>query len=40
MGIEEFDQFGEIGERSGQAVDFVDDNDLDFTGADVLEQPL
>ena len=26
MGIEEFDEFGEIRERTGQTVDFVNDN--------------
>jgi hypothetical protein len=38
VGIEEFDEFGEIRERTGQTVDFVNDNDLDFAGSHVFKQ--
>jgi hypothetical protein len=40
MGIEQFDQLGEIGQGAGQAIDLVDDNDIDPIGADVIEEPL
>ena len=40
MGIEQFDQLGEIGQRAGQAIDLVDDNDIDPVGSDVIEEPL
>ena len=40
MGFEEFDQFGEVGKRSRQPVYFVDDDDIDLVGADVVQQPL
>jgi hypothetical protein len=40
MGIEELDQLGEVRKRSGQAVDFVDDNDLDFAGSHIVKQAL
>ena len=40
MGIEEFDKFGKVRERSGQAVDFVDDNDLDLAGSHIVKQAL
>ena len=30
MGIEQFDQLGEVGQRTGQAVDLVDDDDIDL----------
>ena len=38
--VEDFHEFGEIGERARQAVDFVDDDDGDFSGADLLQQHL
>jgi hypothetical protein len=38
--VEELDEPGEIGERSGQPVDFVDDNDVDPAGPDIGEQAL
>ena len=37
--IEDLHQLGKIGERAGQAVDFVDDHDIDLAGLDILEQP-
>ena len=40
MGIEELDQFGEVGKRSRQPVYLVDDDDVDLAGADVVQQPL
>ena len=40
MGIEHIDDFGEIGERPGQAVDLVDDDDLDLASFDIGEEPL
>ena len=29
MPVEQFHQLGEVGERAGQAIDFVDDHDVD-----------
>ena len=40
MLVEQLDQLGEVGERTGQTVDLVDDDDVDLAGADVFEQPL
>ncbi len=40
MGVEHIDDLGEIGERAGQPVDLVDDDDLNLAGLDVVEQPL
>ena len=40
MGIEQLDQLGEVGQRPGQAVDLVDDDDIDLPGSDVVQQPL
>ena len=40
MGVEHVDDLGEIGERPGQAVDLVDDDDLNLAGLDVGQQPL
>ncbi len=36
MGIEELDQFGEVGKRSRQPVYLVDDDDVDLAGTDVV----
>jgi hypothetical protein len=38
--IEHIDDLGEIGERTGQPVDLVDDNDLHLAGLDIGKQPL
>jgi hypothetical protein len=40
VSIKELDEFGKVRERTGQAIDFVNDNDLDFAGSHVLKQPL
>ena len=32
MLVEELDQLGEVGERPGQPVDLVDDDDVDASG--------
>ena len=40
MGVEQLDQLGEVRQRPRQAVDLVDDDDVDLPGADVFEQPL
>ena len=40
MGIEQFDQLGEIGQGARQAIDLVDDNDIDPLGSNVVEQLL
>ena len=40
FGIEDLDDLGEIGERAGQPVDLVDDDDIDLAGADIGEQQL
>src|SRR5439155_8215239 len=38
--VENLDQPGKIGERSGQPVDLVDDEDVDPAGPDIGEQAL
>ena len=40
MGIEQLDQLGKVRQRPGQAVDLIDDDDVDLPGADILQQPL
>src|SRR6202158_1329288 len=40
MGIEQLDQLGEVCQRPRQAVDLVDDNDVDLAGTDIVQQPL
>jgi hypothetical protein len=38
--VKDLDDLGEVGERTGQAVDLVDDHDVDLPGDDVGEQAL
>jgi len=38
VGVEQFDQLGEVGERSGEPVDLINDYDVDTTSGDVIEQ--
>ena len=33
--VKEFDQLGKIGKRPGETVDLIDDDDVDFVGADL-----
>ena len=40
MLIEQLDQLGKVGERTGQAVDLIDDDDVDLAGPDILQQTL
>jgi hypothetical protein len=40
MRVEVLDQLGEVGERARQPVDFVDDDHVDATSANVVEQPF
>ena len=40
MGVEEFDELGEIGERARHPVDLVDDDDVDGLGLDQVNQGL
>jgi hypothetical protein len=40
LGVKELDQPGKIGERAGQPVDFVDDDNVDPAGPDIGEQVL
>ena len=40
MLVEQLDQLGEVGERPGQAVDLIDDDDVDLLGPDLRQQPL
>src|ERR1700738_4585688 len=40
LGIEQFDQFGEVCQRSSQTIDLVDDDDVNLPGADVVQQSL
>jgi hypothetical protein len=40
IGIEQFDQLGEIGKRARQTIDLVDDDDIDAVGSNVIEELL
>ena len=40
MLVEQLDQLGKVGERTGQAIDLVDDDDVDLAGADIVQQTL
>ena len=40
MAVEQLDQLGEVRQRAGQAVDLVDDDDVDLAGSDVVQEPL
>jgi hypothetical protein len=40
MGIEQFDQFCEVGKRSGQPIDLIDHDDVDLSGSNIVQQPL
>jgi hypothetical protein len=40
MGIQHINNLGEIGERPGEAVDLIDNDDLNLAGLDVLQKPL
>ena len=40
MLIEQLDQLGEVSQRAGQAVDLVDDDDVDLSGFHILQQTL
>jgi hypothetical protein len=40
MGVEEFDQLGEVGERARQPVDLVDDDHVDPSRPNVVQQLL
>src|ERR1019366_3704274 len=40
MGIEQFNQLGEVGKRPRQTVDLVDHDDVNLPGADIIQQSL
>jgi hypothetical protein len=40
MGVEQLDQLGKIRQRPREAVDLVDDDDINPPGADIVQQPL
>jgi hypothetical protein len=40
MSIEQLYQLGEVSQRPRQAVDLVDDDDIDLSGADIVQQLL
>jgi hypothetical protein len=40
MGIEQFDQLGEVGQGPRQPVDLVDDDDINLAGANIVQQLL
>src|SRR6266850_4470737 len=40
MGIEQLNQLGEVRQRPRQAIDLIDNDDVDLPGADVLQQSL
>jgi hypothetical protein len=37
MCVEQFYQLGKVGQRSRQAIDLVDDNDVKLPGADIVQ---
>ena len=40
MLIEQLDQLGEVSQRASQAVDLVNDDDVDLSGSQIFKQPL
>src|ERR1700733_14117649 len=40
MRVEQFDELGKIGQRSGQAIDLVDHDDIKLPSADIIQQSL
>jgi len=40
VGIEQLDQFGEVRQRPSQAVNLVDDDGVNLSGAYIVQQPL
>ncbi len=40
MGVEQLDQFGEVGKRTGQPVDLIDDDDVHLALTDCVEKGL
>jgi hypothetical protein len=40
MRVEQFDQLGKIGQRSGQAIDLVYHDDIKLPRADIIQQSL
>jgi hypothetical protein len=40
MGIEQLDQLCEVRQRSGEAIDLVDDDDVDLPASDIVQEPL
>jgi hypothetical protein len=40
MGIEQFDQFCEVGQRSGEPIDLVNDDNVDLAASDIFQQLL
>jgi hypothetical protein len=37
MGIEQFDQLGKVGQRSGQAINLVHNDDIKLPGPDIIQ---
>src|SRR5262249_11310323 len=40
MAVEQLDELGKVGQRAGQAVDLVDDDDIDLASFHVGQEPL
>ncbi len=40
MGVEQFYQFGKVGQRPGQAINLVDENHIDQAGSDIFQEFL
>ena len=40
MGVEQFDQLREVGQRTRQPVDLIDDDDVDPSGNNIRKNPL
>ena len=40
MGIEQFDQFCKVGQRSGEAIDLINDDDVDLPASDIVQKLL
>ena len=40
MGVKDLDDLGEVGERSRQPIDLVDNDHIDFLGANIFQNPM
>ena len=40
LAVEQLNQLGKVGERAGQTIDLIDNDDVDLSGLDVIQQAL